>query len=291
MNEPIQRDQPVPAAGPVSGSASAGSMLRAAREAQGLQVCILAAMLKVPVPKLEALEADRFDDLMDVVFARGLAASMCRVLKIDSTAVMAALPKSEIRRVKTSLAGLNTPIKTGRFALGEPLASRLISPLSIGAFSLVLGILAIVFWPEINRLDAVSRSEVALSESPSGQVTTAVTPLISAATSLPADTSALSQAAQVQVTPVQETSTRPDAETAPALMLQARDTCWVEITDANGVVQLRRLLEAGEVLQLDGALPLSVVLGRADKVDVTVRGQPLDAVSMSKAHVARFEVK
>jgi cytoskeleton protein RodZ len=56
-------------------------------------------------------------------------------------------------------------------------------------------------------------------------------------------------------------------------------------------VQLRKIMEPGEVVQLDGALPLSVVLGRADEVDVSVRGQRLDVMSMSKANVARFEVK
>lgn len=286
----MQSGQPLPAAGLVAGAASAGALLKTAREAQGQHVGILAVMLKVPVHKLEALEADRYDELLDVVFTRALAAGVCRALKIDPTAVMAALPKTEIRRVKNSLAGLNTPIKTSRFALGNKLASRLISPMSVGIALLVFGIIAVVLWPEVNRPDAVSRDAVALSEPRTSQVTTLVTPAIN----LPAEASALSQVVQELATPVQETSARPGAVTAPApasLMLQARDACWIEIIDGNGVVQLRKVMEAGEVVQLDGALPLSVVLGRADKVDVSVRGQPLDVVSISKANVARFEVK
>ena len=55
----------------------------------GLHVATLAAALKVPVHKLEALEADDIDALPDAVFARALAASVCRSLKIDPAPVLA----------------------------------------------------------------------------------------------------------------------------------------------------------------------------------------------------------
>ena len=59
---------------------SAGTMLREAREAVGLHVGALAVSLKVPVKKLEALEADDLEQLPDAVFARALAATVCRTL-------------------------------------------------------------------------------------------------------------------------------------------------------------------------------------------------------------------
>ena len=62
---------------------SAGALLRQAREEAGLHVATLAANLKVPVRKLEALEDDRYDLLGDAVFVRGLASSICRTLKVD----------------------------------------------------------------------------------------------------------------------------------------------------------------------------------------------------------------
>ena len=48
-------------------------MLRAARERQGLHIAALAATIKIPQRKLEALEADRFDELPDATFTRALA--------------------------------------------------------------------------------------------------------------------------------------------------------------------------------------------------------------------------
>ena len=62
---------------------SAGTLLREAREAAGLHVSTLAANLKVPVRKLEALEEDRYDLLPDAVFVRALASSVCRTLKVE----------------------------------------------------------------------------------------------------------------------------------------------------------------------------------------------------------------
>jgi cytoskeleton protein RodZ len=70
----------------------AGAMLRAAREAAGLHVAALAVSLKIPVRRLEALEAERWDELPGAVFTRALAASVCRNLKIDPEPVLARLP-------------------------------------------------------------------------------------------------------------------------------------------------------------------------------------------------------
>jgi cytoskeleton protein RodZ len=78
---------------------------------------------------------------------------------------------------------------------------------------------------------------------------------------------------------------------AAVLVLESRGASWVEITDAQGVLQLRKILAAGEQVRSQGPLPLSVVLGRADDVAVTVRGQRLDVGAMTKDNVARFEVK
>ncbi|MDB5966089.1 MAG: hypothetical protein JWQ72_2589, partial [Polaromonas sp.] len=78
---------------------SAGSLLRRAREAAGLHIAALALALKVPVKKLEALEADRYDELSDAVFVRALAASVCRNLKIDPAPVLQRLPATATPRL------------------------------------------------------------------------------------------------------------------------------------------------------------------------------------------------
>lgn len=63
------------------------------REQRGMHLGMLAATLRVPVRKLEALEADRLEELGNVAFTRALAQAVCRVLKVDPAPVLAALPQ------------------------------------------------------------------------------------------------------------------------------------------------------------------------------------------------------
>jgi cytoskeleton protein RodZ len=73
--------------------------------------------------------------------------------------------------------------------------------------------------------------------------------------------------------------------------MRARGPSWVEVTDATGAVQLRKTLNAGESVAVSGALPLSVIVGRADAIDVQVRGQAFELRPLAKDNVARFQVK
>ncbi len=85
------------------------------------------------------------------------------------------------------------------------------------------------------------------------------------------------------------------AELLPAsggiIVFKARGESWVEVTDAKGVVVLRRTLLSGESAGATGALPLAAVVGRADATQVQVRGRAFDLAAVSKDNVARFEVK
>ena len=88
---------------------TAGMLLRRARESAGLHVAALAVSMKVPVKKLEALEADRLDLLPDAVFVRALASSVCRALKIDPAPVLQLLPQTSTPRLDAEERGINLP--------------------------------------------------------------------------------------------------------------------------------------------------------------------------------------
>jgi cytoskeleton protein RodZ len=121
-------------------------MLRTAREAQGLHIAALAVSLKVPVKKLEALEADRFDLLPDVVFVRALTLSVCRTLKLDPKTVMSALPQRQSPQMKTDLDGLNTTFQAPGPFSGFSWRQAL-SPVGLSIAALLIVIVAIAFWP------------------------------------------------------------------------------------------------------------------------------------------------
>jgi cytoskeleton protein RodZ len=80
-------------------------------------------------------------------------------------------------------------------------------------------------------------------------------------------------------------------ESKDIVTFKTRGVSWVEVTDAKGVVQLRKSLAAGELVATSGALPLAVVVGKADLTDVMVRGKPFPIDELAKDNVARFEVK
>jgi len=288
MSEKLQPD-PVPlAVDPVPQRVSAGTLIKVAREAQGLHLGALAVVLKVPVSKLEALEADRFNELLDLIFTRALASSVCRVLKIDPMPVLAALPQPESTSIKINQVRLDTPFQTHRFAWVQQLKGRLASPLGLGVALMVLAVLVILNWPGDQAEDAISGGTVLVPHTSADPAPMSELPAPGASSAV----AVLSEAPLV--TPPAATApatASPEVSSAGILMLQARQQSWVEVTDAGGVLQLKKILEPGESVQLSGALPLSVVLGRADAVDVMVRGERLNVNAMTKNNVARFEVK
>ncbi len=269
----------------------AGAMLRLAREAQGLHIAALAVSLKVPVRKLEALEADRYDLLPDVVFVRALTLSVCRTLKLDSQAVMAALPQRRSPSIKTDDEGLNTTLQSPANLSGLTL-HRVLNPVGLAIIAMLLIIVAIAFWPvQIQQTAAdVAVAEAGISAASGvGQGSEA-----SAMSSEPVkltDSPALSAPADPKLVVASEIQplTVP-AATDALLVIRAMGESWIEVIDAKGVSQLRKVTGKGEVLTVNADPPLTVVVGRADMISVTARGKVLDLTAISKNNVARFEV-
>ena len=69
-----------------------GGMIKAAREKAGIHLGILSVNLKVSVRQLEALEANHFEFFSEPVFARALAAKVCRLVNLDPQIVLAMMP-------------------------------------------------------------------------------------------------------------------------------------------------------------------------------------------------------
>lgn len=136
---------------PPTDGVSAGQLLRQAREAAGLHVASLAVSLKVPVRKLEALEADLYDELGDVVFVRALAASVCRTLKIDPQPVLERLPQNARPRLKPDTDGINEPFRpTGERASGGWL-DQVSRPVALTVVALLLAAVVLIFLPVAQR--------------------------------------------------------------------------------------------------------------------------------------------
>lgn len=261
---------------------TAGVLLRRAREAAGLHVAALAVSLKVPVRKLEALEEDRYDLLTDAVFARALASSVCRTLKIDPQPVLNRLPQTAAPRLAKYADGINAPFRAPNDGAPPTWMHQLTRPVFLAVFGLLLAALVVVLLPARQQ---------------EGSNADATQPAVSLPFPGPAATSVVTSA--VTVPPVVPVAATPALAPSPApagaatgiVVFKARAPSWVEVTDATGVVAVRKLLGAGEAAGASGALPLQVTIGSVDSTEVAVRGKPFDLGPVSRDNVARFEVK
>jgi cytoskeleton protein RodZ len=285
---------------------SAGTILRRAREAAGLHVAALAVSLKVPVRKVEALESDRYDLLTDAVFVRALASSVCRALKIDSQPVLARLPQMATPRLTRQSEGINTPFRAPSDGAPPTWLDQLSRPVFLAVFALLLAALVLVLLPKAQQGDSLAAatnpvvpgppdalvapapSVPALPSSPAAANATpvALAPDAAASASMPAVALLTAAPAAPEVAAV------PTAATPASGIVVFRTTgpSWVEVTDAKGVVAVKKVLEAGEAAAASGALPLRVTIGRVDATEVQVRGKPFDLRPVSRDNVARFEV-
>jgi cytoskeleton protein RodZ len=157
---------------PSGNTFTAGELLRHAREATGLHIAALAVALKVPVKKLEALEADRYDLLPDLVFARALASSVCRTLKIDAVPILECFPETNKPRLTYPNRGINAPFRASGDGPGPSAWTQVSRPAIFGGIALLLGALALVLWPFVQR----GLGELRLSAIPE-VASNAITPL------------------------------------------------------------------------------------------------------------------
>ncbi|MGM9488409.1 RodZ domain-containing protein [Ideonella sp. YS5] len=303
---------------------TAGTLLRVAREKQGLHIAALATMLKVPPRKLEALEADRYEEFQGATFVRALAQAACRTLKIDPVPVLERLPEQDTGTLSQLEHSLNMPFRergTRRDSAEVPLASQAVMGIVL---LLVVGALAFWLWPAGWHLPSLAGAPSG-SDINSGTVTTplpvpAPAPIVDPASGVAQPTgpgasvpstgqvfpqpglppvASASSPAMVAPAPVPAPASVP-ALVAPApsaaigqgaLQLRARQSSWVEVVDARSQVLVSRTLAAGETVEFDGALPLRVKIGNAGGTELTFRGRPVDLNAISRDNVARLELK
>jgi cytoskeleton protein RodZ len=279
-------------------SPSAGAMLKAAREASGLHIAALAVSMKVPVKKLEALEANRFDQMPDAVFVRALAAGVCRALKIDATPIMELLPKSATPRLGGDDRGINAPFTVPNNSRGMVVPDFLAKPTVLAVIALMLGVLVLVFFPDSRTGSMKTDAEpVAISVAPAaGGIAAVVPPFPNTTEPAPVASAPVFQSIpNLPSASINEAGGQKLVEigtpAAEVIVFKVRGTSWLEVKDAKGNVPLNTTLKAGESATASGAFPLSVVIGRADVTDVQVRGKPFPLDTITKDNVARFEVK
>ena len=308
-------DVTTPAAG-AQPTGSAGRLLQAGRERRGLELDALAQLLKVPVRKLQALEADRFEELPGAAFTRSLAQSYARQVGVDVQEVLALLPQAIVppQRLEHVSRGLQTPYREGGGAHfgGSGGRGGFEGFRPVHGVALALLALALLLWllPPLSTLlpslGLSSRSEPAAEVAAGSEAAASSTVVVETVHGVPAEqvtTPVPPAASAVPVMPVPvAASAPPAAPSAPApvpaaatpagtVVRKTRTASWIEVRDAGNAVMLSRTLQPGETVGLDGAMPMRVRVGVASALELSLRGEPVDLKPYTRGTSATVVLK
>lgn len=310
---------------------TAGGLLKQARQSKGLHIAVLAESIKVTQRKLELLEADRFSELPDATFTRALAQTVCRSLKIDAAPVLALLPPASGGRLGQMGEGINAPFRERPGRGEPTDWARVVASPAVWGPSLVLLAALIVYLLPSSFLNGLQFGQKSVAvptvrvAAPAAVVAAAAsagsamapTPaamaegLAAAAVSATAAAAASASAPNLPPGAVETVfSAPPFAESASAaagglsastnvsggasgaaLQLRATTESWVEVQDAKSQMLLSRMLQAGETVRLDGALPMRLKVGNAAGTEVMFRGQAVNLLPSTVGNIARLELK
>lgn len=301
---------------------SAGQMLKAAREKAGVDLSVLSQTLKVPVKQLEALESDDIDAVKGIVFFRGLAAAVCRHLQIDAAPVLALMPSTPLLFSPQKTVEQSPPpvMHFGTLRSSPSRQKRSVAVWSLGMLVLIAGLLWLPAPSQWVWLDDVQDwvSSMSLNDLTPESAASEMTPptdkdrsssvqqgaLESVASPLPISQTPVASAPAATVSPTlsgagapalsvpkDNLPVKPGKSASVEWVFSASDDSWIELRNGPSVVVWSGVVKAGQSQQVQSPLPVSVVVGRAQGVSVTLRGQPFDLKPHTQVTVARFEVK
>ena len=278
---------------PAQAATTAGALLKAARLSAGVHLAVLSANLKVPVRQLAALEADEYPTDQSPVFARGIAASVCRQLRVDPAPILALLPSSSnylephgaVRYANTGPVDLGT-LRRAPFEVPAKAV--------VAAVVMLVVIAALIWLPSPTQWTGLAGQPEAVAVlAPEASENTNANPNAN-----PDGPSSLPGAAVLspsELSPAASDSAQPSVSTAvaamPELVFIAQNVSWIEVRDAQKQLIWNGVLNAGETKRVPTALPVSVVVGRADAIQLSVKGQAFDLKPHTLVNTARFEVK
>jgi cytoskeleton protein RodZ len=280
---------------------SLGRMLREARERLGLSVADVADQIKFAPRQIEALEADDFKRLPEAAFLRGFVCSYAKILNMDAQTLLAVLPQTKAVAAESIPASVGVPFPVAHSSHRQNL-------ILLGA-ALLLAVIAVGFavWHFTTPL---KQSEVAKIEPPVPLLETPIPlpaemPIITAppvpkqntiAPAIPAEPKLPSSATVEQ--PSVRTAKTATAKAVPqtkstdsashgdtshgtstkttALRLVFDEESWTEIKDKDGKMLSSQVNPRGSELNLEGRLPLSLVIGHAATTHLYQDGEQVD---------------
>jgi cytoskeleton protein RodZ len=302
------------AASEAGGARGVGAELAAARQERGLGLPEVAQQLKFGVRQLEALEADRFDELPGGTFARGMVRNYARLLKID--------PEPLVARITDRFNAPDTNQLAARFSQPVPFSDAgrrstvVYLALSLGVLIVVAGV-AYQWQHErgaVRQMTFVKPK--AATPAPKLEPHPAPAPVaeekpveapkapepkkaVEAPKAPEAKKPVEARKPAEEKKPVEEKKPPSPVQTVAALppggvhrivMRVETDEAWLEVTDASGRQLVSSLNRAGAERVVQGRGPFTFVIGNASHVRIEHNGHEFDLKPYTRVEVARFTI-
>ncbi|AJP73333.1 helix-turn-helix domain-containing protein [Sphingomonas hengshuiensis] len=228
-----------PAETPTLFPATVGEKLRAAREAQGLDVVEIASRTRIPQRHLEAIERSDYTGLPSITYAIGFAKSYARAVGSDEVAIA--------RELRVELG--NNPERAAPTPSYETDDPARVPPRGLAWAGLIVAILALIgvglwygtglFRGSVPPPETLVSSDAGSAGDPGNAVATV----------------------------------QPTAPTEGHVTLVALDSVWLRVSDGNGTRLFEKEMAPGERYEVpaDADRP-RVRTGRPDKVQVLING-------------------
>ena len=284
-----------------------GARLKAEREARGLSLTEVAHALKFGARQIEALEADRYDQLQGATFLRGFIRSYARYLKLEDAPLLALLEAG----APPPQAEIVAPTNMGE-AMAQPFIERnqkwlmlvmaLVVVLAVGAYWLTMN----EKMTHGNEAESEAAKEDASAQAAPAQPVVAPTPVAVA----PAPVTQAAPVAPVAPPPVVAPAPVPQAVPAPVvpapaaaatsapavaapagqkqISLDFDGRSWVEIKDATQRIIFTGEYSAGNKQVVTGKPPFQLWIGKVSAVKVVYNEQKVNLQPYARDEVARL---
>ena len=265
--------------GPLTG---VGAELASARESQGLGLPEVALQLKFSQRQLEALEAERFNELPGATIARGMLRNYARLLKLD--------PDPLLERMAARLGTPDSSNIAARFSQPVPFSdgSRRSTLAYLGFSIAVLAVVGAVGWQWHQERKSEQRLPfVKASPPPASQPAREPEPVAVAAAQPP------EPVVEETAKPVMEKpAAKPLTPGVHRLVIRCEEEAWVEVTDGTGRSLVSSLNPAGTERVVQARGPFELVIGNARNVRLTLDERPIDLARHIGRHsdVARLKL-
>ncbi|MET0962933.1 MAG: RodZ domain-containing protein [Noviherbaspirillum sp.] len=287
-----------------NGQPTPGMQLAMRRQEFNWTVEQVASQLNLAPRQIHAMENDDYGALPGMAVARGFIRSYAKLLKLDSTPMLAQIPKAPGSAEQAM--PLRREIPTATFTPHRAATrARQSGPsrLLLAAGVLIIGALAATALMQRDRLaefappslsglfnTAPAGAPIAGEQKAGRVIDTDVAPPMTQVPAQPAP-AAVAPAGMTPELSVPAAAPVAPPQSSNSLVLSLRQDSWVEVKRADNTIVAARVMRAGSSESFELTGPLMLTVGNARGVDAKVRGESLDLAGTTRNNVARVSVK